>query len=320
MRKALIAAGALTLALTVSACGDKEGGTPTGADNQQNTSQSGVFNDAQSLINAAKEGTAKAKTSKFSIEMDMGAMLNLKAEGEAEYAGEDSKVAMTSTMDLKLPGMSGSGEPLKMETIMVGKTMYMRFAGGMPGGGPDTDKWMKMSIDQAGAGQFGQGSEFSDPANTLEMIKENGKITSTEQTQVDGQPVTKYSVELDFGELAKKMGMGQQLPDGVTIDSVPMDVYLNSDNLPVQIEVNLGPVLADVAKQAKEELPEGMESARMIAKYSNWGEPVNIQVPSPDQVTEMELPGLGGTGSTPGMPGGTGSTPPSVPGMPSTPN
>src|SRR5690606_23277264 len=90
-----IAAGALALALTVGACGDNEGGTPTGDNGQsQNTGQSGVFNDAQSLINAAKEGTAKAKTSKFTMDMTMGSMLSMKADGEAEYAGENTKMAM----------------------------------------------------------------------------------------------------------------------------------------------------------------------------------------------------------------------------------
>src|SRR5690606_41890520 len=101
MRKALIAAGALALALTVGACGDNEGGTPTGDNGQsQNTGQSGVFNDAQSLINAAKEGTAKAKTSKFTMDMTMGSMLSMKADGEAEYAGRSEERRVGKSVDI----------------------------------------------------------------------------------------------------------------------------------------------------------------------------------------------------------------------------
>lgn len=300
MRKALIAAGALALALTVGACGDNEGGTPTGDNGQsQNTGQSGVFNDAQSLINAAKEGTAKAKTSKFTMDMTMGSMLSMKADGEAEYAGENTKMAMNMTMNMNIPG-AGSSVPkdLKMEMVMVDKTVYIKMPEGMPGA--DASKpWMKMPIDQLEGGQgaqFSQSMEFSDPAKTLEMIKENGKINATEQTEVDGQPATKYSVELDFAKLAQKMG--QQMPQGMNIDSVPMDVYLNADNLPVQIEMNLGKIMKDVASQSGQQLPEGMDQAKMVAKYTDWGAPVNIQAPPQDQVSDS-MPGMGGMGSTP---------------------
>lgn len=304
MRKALIAASALTLALTVGACGDdKKEASPTGGTNTGQTGeQGGVFNDAQSLIDAAKEGTAQAKTSKFTMDMRLGSMLSMKAEGSAEYAGENTKMAMNMTMDMSgMPGAAGNQGELSMEMVLIDQTMYMKLPEGLGG---DADKpWMKMSIDEMGAagGQFKQSMEFSDPAATLAMIQENGKILSTEQTTVDGAPATKYSVELDAKKLFEKMGQGQSMPAGVNIDSLPMDVYLNAENLPVQIEMDLGQLMKDVAEQTGQPLPEGMENGKMTAKYTNWGEPVDVQAPPPDQVSEQSIPGMG-SGSTPTTP------------------
>lgn len=302
MRKALIAASALALALTVSACGDEaKKGSPIGqppvsapADN------TGLFNDAQSLVDAAKEGAAKAKTSKFTMDMTIGSMMSMKAEGQAEYAGTDTKMAMTMNMDMSgVPGAGGQGN-MAIEMILLDRNIYMKMPQGM--GGSAEKPWIKMSLDQMGGGgaQMEQSMQFSDPTKTLEMIQENGEILNTEQTTVDGQPATKYSVELDAAKLMEKMG--QQMPGNVKIDKLPMDVYLNADNLPVQIEMDMGKMMKDIAEQSGQPMPSGMDSAKMTAKYTNWGEPVDIKAPPADQVNE---------GGLPGMPGG--STPPSTP-------
>lgn len=305
MRKALIAAGALALALTVGACGDdKKQASPTGGTNTGQTGeQGGVFNDAQSLIDAAKEGTSQAKTSKFTMDMSMGSMLTMKADGSAEYAGENTKMAMNMNMDMSgMPGAAGSQGKLSMEMVLIDKTIYMKLPEGM--GGSAEKPWMKMPIDSMGAagGQFKQSMEFSDPAKTLEMIQENGKIESTEQTTVDGAPATKYKVNLDAKKLFEKVGNGQSMPAGVNIDSLPMDVYLNAENLPVMIEMDLGQLMKDVAEQTGQPLPAGMENGKMTAKYTNWGEPVDIKAPPADQVNEQGMPGMG-----------SGSTPPTTP-------
>lgn len=301
MRKALIAASAVALALTVGACGDDKQGSPTGNVPGNNVpvpggDNGGLFQDAAGLVDAAKESTAKAKTSKFTMDMTMGSMMSMKAEGQAEYAGADTKMAMTMTMDMSgVPGAaeSGAGGNMSIEMIMLDKIMYMKLPTGL-GGGDASKPWMKMPIDQMGASgaQMTQSMEYSDPVKTIEMIQENGKILNTEQTTVDGAPATKYSVELDAAKLFEKMG--QPMPAGVKIDKMPMDVYLNADNLPVQIEMDLGKMMKDIAEQSGQQLPAGMDSGKMIAKYTNWGEPVSIQAPPPDQVSEGTLPGMGG--------------------------
>lgn len=298
MRKALIAASALVLAVTVGACGETESGTPvTNSGTTQNTGQGGVFDDAQSLVEAATQRTAEAKTSRFNMDISMGSLMSIKAEGQAEYAGEDTKMAMTMSMDMSgTPGASGAPQQLNVEAVLVDKAMYMKMPQGMPGA--DASKpWVKMSMDQLGGQQqLNQSMQFSDPAETLAMIRENGKINSTEQTTVDGQPATKYSVELDFKKLADKMG--QQLPAGLDIDAVPMDLYLNGDNLPVQIDMNLGSMMKNVAEKSGQPLPPGLDSAKITAKYTNWGEPVDIKAPPADQVNEG-MPGAGSIPTTP---------------------
>lgn len=300
MRKALIAASALALALTVGACGDEKTGTPLGGDKgtaEVPNTGGGLFNDAQSLVDAAKEGTAKAKTSKFTMDMNMGSMMSMKAEGQAEYAGADTKMAMTMNMDMSgMPGGGGQAGGLAIEMIMIDRKIYMKMPAGM--GGDASKPWMAMSMDDLGAGgaQFGQSMEFSDPAKTLEMIQQNGKILNTSQTTIDGQPATTYEVELDVAKLMEKMG--QSMPGGIKIDAIPMKVSLNSDNLPVQIEMDMGALMKQAAEQSGQSMPPGMDDAKMVAKYTNWGEPVNIQAPPSDQVNEGGIPGMP-TPSTP---------------------
>lgn len=299
MRKALIAAGALALALTVGACGDEKKGTPLGGDKgtvEVPNTGGGLFNDAQSLVDAAKEGTAKAKTSKFTMDMNMGSMVSMKAEGQAEYAGADTKMAMTMNMDMSgVPGAGGQAGGMAIEMIMIDRKIYIKMPAGM--GGDAGKPWMAMSLDDLSSGGAGMGQSFemSDPSKTLEMIQENGKIKNVTQTTIDGQPATTYEVELDFKKLAEKMG--QTLPGDIKIDAIPMKVSLNSDNLPVQIEMDMGAMMKQIGEQTGQTMP-GMEDAKMVAKYTNWGEPVNIQAPPPDQVNEGGIPGMP-TPSTP---------------------
>lgn len=298
MRKALIAAGALALALTVGACGDEQKGSPTGGTgNNPPADTTGLFNDAQSLVDAAKEGAAKAKTSKFTMDMNIGPM-KMTAQGQAEYAGADTKMQMTMNMG----GIPGAGEQgnMSFEMIMIDKAIYMKMPQGL-GGGDASKPWIKMSMDQLGqsGAQMEQSMQYSDPTKTLEMIQENGEILNTEQTTVDGAPATKYSVELDVQKLLDSMGQAGQLPGGVKIDKMPMDVYLNAENLPVQIDMDMGQLMKQIAEQSGQALPPGMENAKMVAKYTDWGAPVDIQAPPADQVNE---------GGLPGMPGGTPPT------------
>lgn len=271
MRKALIAAGALALALTVGACGDEKSGSPTGGQ----TGGQGVFNDAQSLVDAAKQGTSSAKSAKFTMDGNVAGQA-LKGTGAGVFAGSESKMQM----NLEVMGQS-------IEMRQIGTTIYMKLPAGMPGA--DASKpWMKMDV--SGMPGVSEQMEKSDPTKILEYMVESGaEIKSTEQGQVDGQPATIYKLEVDTAKMLEKMGggmPGQAPPAGM--EKLPVEIALNGENLPVQVAIDMG-----------------AQMGKLTMKYTDWGAPVSVEEPPADQVGDM--------GSMPGMPGSSGAPVPSTP-------
>lgn len=323
MRKSLIAAGAIALVMTASACkgdSDSSGAAPSNGSPQAGASAQpggqkpgGLFSNAGGLADLVSKNTEKAKTSKMSMTMDMGSM-KMTMNGEAEYNGPDSKMKMT---------MNTMGQ--NMDMVYINRTIYMK----MPMGGQAGKPWVKMSADQlskAGNTDLSKQMQQSDPSHFLDMLEKNGKILSKTPDQVDGQTATKYAAEVDITKMMASVG--EKTPPGVDmskIKPIPMNVWLNSDNLPLQIEMDMGAMMKQIGQSSGQKMPAGMDKAKMVAKYSDWGQPVNVQAPPASQVSDKQLPGTsgstGGTGSTGSgsLPGTGGAVPgnssiPSLPG------
>ncbi|MQA63441.1 MAG: hypothetical protein GEU86_18580 [Actinophytocola sp.] len=250
MRKALIAASVLSLALTLGACGDDGGKSGDATNGGTSAPASGPqFNDAQSLLDAAKEGTQDAKTAKFSMEGT-----GVKASGEGVFDGANTKMAMT---------MAASGQEIEMR--MIGTDLYMK---GMPGADPKKP-WAKMSMEgMPGADQL----ENSDPTKTLEhLLAAGAEIDKKEETELNGEKVTHYSLTVDVQKMMEQMGGGEAgatPPPGQ--EKMPVELYLNSDNQPVQIEMDMG----------------GQGSMKM--NFTDWGTDVKVEAPPEDEVAEMK--------------------------------
>lgn len=304
MRKSLIAAGAIALVLTASAC--KDDSESSGAAPANGTAQTGaaagsggqkpggLFSNAGGLADLVSKNTEKAKTSKMTMTMDMGQM-KMTMNGEAEYNGADSKMKMT---------MNTMGQ--NMDMIYIDRAIYMK----MPMGAKASKPWVKMTAEQLSKGSgtdLSKQMEQSDPSHFLDMLEKNGKILSKTPDQVDGQQATKYAVEVDITKMLNSLG--EKTPAGVDtskVKPVPMNVWLNSDNLPVQIEMDMGAMMKQIATSSGQKAPAGMDNAKMTAKYSDWGQPVDIKAPPASQVTD-KLPGMGsgaGSAPVPALPGG----------------
>lgn len=288
MGKKAIVAGCLALGLALTGCSQSTPGKASPA-----------FGNAQELALAAKSETAKTKSARFTFEMNMMGQ-KVTGGGAGRFDGADT--AMSMTMDV-------FGQ--QMEMRFVDKAMYMKLPQGMPGMG-QSKPWVKVPADGNGPmskmlGGTDQMLEQNDPSKTLEQIQKAGRITRSEQTQLDGQPVTHYWVDLQLAKLAGQVpgGMSGQSLEGMRkagIESIPVQLWLNQDNLPVQFTTDMTAVMKTAAEQAGQQLPGGMRMS-MTMKYHDWGAEVNVQPPPADQVGEM--PSMPGMGSTPGM----GNTP-----------
>jgi hypothetical protein len=288
MRKALIVAGGLALALSLSACG--------GAGD-------GKFDSADSLARAAAASTAKAKSSKMSMDMKIGPM-TVTGQGQARYAGPDTAMAMTMSMDLGSLG-GGLGE-LDIEARLVDQVMYLKMPPGLPGISVDEAKpWFKVAMKDVVPGSGVDMSQYldqADPSKLIELLKESGELVETDpDVSVDGQPATMYRFEVDGQKMMDRFGGSLDgIPglDGVDLSAIPMDVFLNSEDLPVQVKVDMGELMQEVVDAAggEDALPPGMsfDDAYVSMKFTDWGSEVTVEAPPANQVSDATLPGMGG--------------------------
>lgn len=138
--------------------------------------------------------------------------------------------------------------------------------------------------------------EQNDPTKMLELLKESGDIVSTdENAKVDGQPATKYTINVDFAKLMAQYGAsaGDLMDAGeLDIDTMPMEVWMNADNLPVQFVIDMSEVMRKVIDASDESMPPGVsfDEASITAKYTDWGAPVTIEAPPESEIGEPGLP------------------------------
>jgi len=286
MRKTAIAAGGLALVLALSACG---GGGNEDGQAAPIGGGSALFGNAQELVQAAETKAVASKSSKFTMDMSMAGM-TVTAKGEGRYEGD--LTAMSLTMD-----MLGQ----QMEMRFVDRAMYMKMPAGM--GGSADKPWVKISADgtdpmsQELGGQFDQITEQSDPTKMLEYIKQAGTITNSEKTQLDGQDTTHYSIALDFDKLIDLSpgGMGKDEAEQMRgkIGTIPMELWLNNDQLPVQVIMDMSAITKAAMESAGTPAAGGSTDGKLTMKYSDWGTPVTVEAPPADQVGEMSG-GLGG--------------------------
>ncbi|KID28642.1 hypothetical protein [Prauserella rugosa] len=277
MRKTALAAGAAALLLLAGCSGDDTASNGGGGGNGDGGSGvvGNLFGDANSLADAASQNTSEKKSAKFTMTMNMMG-LQATAEGEGLYDGADSKQSMTMDM---------MGQ--KIDSIVVGDTMYMKMPQGM--GGSADKPWMKQSL--TAGDQSSQMMEYNDPSKMMEFIQKAGEITDSEETTVEGQQATHYKVALDFekmaGELGGMAGGANAQEMAKKVGDLPMEVWLNDEQLPIKITMDLSEVMKQAAAEAGGNASGMSGDAKIEMTYSDWGTPVNIEEPPADQVGEM---------------------------------
>jgi len=125
-------------------------------------------------------------------------------------------------------------------------------------------------------------------AQIEQAITKAGKITNSEQVPLDGQPTSHYTIDLDFAKMLDEAT--GQIP-GAAGDEVknklqgkdlhvPAELWLNSDQLPVQMVMDMSKVMSAAGAPATGE-------AKTTVKYTDWGSAVDIHEPPADQVTDF---------------------------------
>ncbi|EHY88739.1 DUF6612 family protein [Saccharomonospora azurea] len=285
MRKLALAAGGMAVALALTACGgdgDDTNGLSVGGGG-------GTFGDLQQLVASVEDKAEQVQSVKFDAEMTMLGM-QFTMTGQTRIDPDDIAMSMTMSM--------AGGE---QEMRIVDETIYMK----VPELGEPGKSWVKRDLSEEFAELENDGTaatllENSDPRKTLEQFQEaGGTITSSEATTLDGRPVTRYTLEIDAVEMAKASGEipAEMMPMMESLGTIPALVYLNSDALPVRMEVemDMSAMLEEAAEVSGEEIPAelrdnpDMLTMSISQDYYDWGEPVTIEAPPADQVSSKPL-------------------------------
>jgi hypothetical protein len=272
MKKALLAVGGVALVVTASACGARQ---VTGQASPGDSTA--LFGSAQELVRAASAKTGQEKSAKLALTESIGQQ-RITGQGEGRFDGPDSAVDLTMTV---------MGQ--QMEIRLVNKTAYIQFPpearAKMTGGKP----WGRVTggnpFAQNTANQAGQ----NDPSKILDQIQQAGTITRSEQTTLDGQPVSHYWVDIDFARAAASFGTNSGLPAeqlrklAGQVKTIPMQLWLNSDSLPVQVTEDLTAITKAAGASAS------AQPMTVTLNYSDWGTPVDVQAPPADQVGDLKI-------------------------------
>lgn len=285
-KRALAALSALTLTLSLTACG---GG-------QQSTGDSGTDAMTPTERVAAAEEKMSALTS-LSIDMtqdigmsfamaDQSQELNMSTKMQMDVIQEPLKAKGTMQIDMgeELGGAQDVGLYIMSEDDAA--NVYMQMNG----------QWVKQSVSEAGLAQF-------DAAESLELYLDSAADFAEAGTeQIGGADATKFTGVIkgdklyDVIEESGVLGSLGQTGTDVSEDELkamlselgdlPMSVWINADGYPVQYEMDMSQMIDSILQKALE--MEGAADQGMTMTVSKAA--MSLTCSNFNAVEDFELP------------------------------
>ena len=220
---------------------------------------------------------AQEEASSYKFEMQMAIEdVQVDASGAAQYGASTDDVDMTMTMSMPLDDLGTGASNGEFAMLVVDGQIYMRFPpeAGLPAETP----WL--TIDPGGddplSQAFGAMSEqLSDSAAIQRQFAEHADLFTVEELGPDsasGVDVTKYRVTLnaeDLGEFSDIPGAEGLSTEDAPFDELSYTLWLDADSLPRRIDAAF----------------DGTDFMEM--RFFGFGEPVEVEAPTADQVTDF---------------------------------
>jgi len=225
------------------------------------------------------EGAFESATGKTEMTLDLSALLEL-LEGFAGAFGAGDQMGDLSPDDFQL------------DAVLDGTVMYMRLPfvrDRLPAG----KEWVKLDLRAAAASVPGldldEMLQFTGngPQSTLAYLEAvSGEIDVLGAEEVRGDPTTHYRAAVDVRKYADLVPSAQResarsmlddLLDQTGLDTIPVDVWVGTDGLVRKLEMALSVTPAGTTAPA---------SASLRYELFDYGEPVTITLPLPDQVVD----------------------------------
>jgi hypothetical protein len=159
------------------------------------------------------------------------------------------------------------------------------------------DGWLEATPEDLGAaGSLGVGGGTNDPSQLLETLRGiSCDIEDKGTDEVRGVATTRYAVTVDLAKAleqapAEQREMLEAQLKGLdtSLADVPVDVWIDGDGLARRLVMDLDAVAAPAMGAGG--------SATMTIEFFDYGEPVTIEIPSPEDTRPFSqvLGGLGG--------------------------
>jgi LppX_LprAFG lipoprotein len=210
-------------------------------------------------LSQAADATTAAGTAKFTAQISTGddKAATIGMDGAIDFSTEAIQVKVSSAM---LGGTEG------IEVVVVDGQSYIK----MP---MFQGKWMKTPAQKVGV-------NFTDPTDGLSSLKNLADLKEVGTEEIDGVSTTHYTGTLDLKEalaqanipsadLAKIKQEMDRVKDGATVD-----VWVDDEGRVVQIKTSMS---LDTGTGKPVAFSNTM-------KFFDFGAPVDIKAPSPDQV------------------------------------
>lgn len=275
MRKFAFAAVGTALALSLVACGGKDGAaTGQGQGNSGNGGLSIMANVAD-LANQVDKGATSSNSAKITLDATM--------QGQAIKATGAYQLKPSVAMDMTMNTPQGD-----MRMVLIDNTLYMQL--------PEQERaqmggkaWVKISADgddpisKMLGSMLKTVSDNVDVTKQIDQIKNAGTITKSAQETVDGQQVVHYWIDVDVQKLAAsqteeltKTALESLAKQGTK--TLKYELWVRGDGLPAKFTT---------------QMPVGTgQPVSVTVGFTDWGKPVSVQAPPADQVGEM--PKMGG--------------------------
>jgi len=239
------------------------------------------------VLNAMK-AVYEAGTLHQKLEMSMtGGGESFTMSGEADVDNVHKRIDMT--MDL---GMLGG----EMQLLMDDGLVYMRSPVFQDAG----TEWVSLDpskMDPAAAAQFGGfGTGTTDPSAYIGLFAGVFDVKASGDQELQGVPTTHFEGSIDLkkvlegfadvvgedvdAETRTQLQMVVEQFESIGIDeNIPFEIWIDEEGFPRRQRISMD--FGDLVPGAEE------ASMQMTVDFSDFGKPVDIEIPRPSEVTDM---------------------------------
>jgi hypothetical protein len=263
MRRPLVAAVVLAVALAACGSGSAKSGSPA---HDSNVSTVALL--ANAPAKAADAGSARFE---MTFTLPAGTRGQMGASGVVDFADND----MQMTMNLR--DVAPNAPDVTYEARMVDGVVYMNIGSALAGASlPDGMKpWIKVDPSSVGVSRS-QLDQSQNPADLLESLKGVADIREVGHDTVRGVDTTEYAGTVDLAKALDRAGsdVRSRLQKALSAmeTSVPVKVWVDDEGLPRRMQMDIS--------------VQGM-SMSMTMEFYDYGTPVDVAAPPASEVGDM---------------------------------